>query len=217
MAEEERLRRELEELRLREQVSQEHTVNVTTYEKIEKPSPVIIKEPEVVLEREEAFEKDDPDQEIRERVRDDMVRMKSNLVAMQNDFLKKINDLRVEAHQTSLNRFDALEEVSKLKQEIMQKRQEVEDKKKMLYNSLLDRYDDILPSFENTKMPPLDENFNFKLPRRNAEIAEYYYMQEMTNPNGIVVIPDLDDHNEVELETSRKYIDINNEVKDVQE
>lgn len=152
------------------------------------------------------------DLELKRNINNEMLKMRNNIFDQQNQVLKQINDLKAETQNSNMQRFEALKEISALKEELAKQRSDEELRKKYVYDVLIDNSSKVSNVYGNTQLPNLDKNeYKLELPKNYANaMNEQMYEEAARFPNRIPKVPRLDDLDNTngKFKVSSKFIDI---------
>lgn len=124
--------------------------------------------------------------------------------------LKQINDLKSETQSANLQRYEALKEISSLKEELAKQRIDEELRRKYVYDVLVDNNNKVTSVYTNSKLPDINENeYKLELPKNHAKnVKSMMYDDTIKYPNRVPKLPNLDEIKDDELRVSSKFIDI---------
>jgi hypothetical protein len=152
------------------------------------------------------------DYELRQNLNNEILKLRTNFIDQQNTVIKQINDLKTETQNANLQRYEALKEISLLKDELSKQRVDEELRRKYVYDIMVDNTNKTNAVYSNSKLPDLNpDDFKMELPLKKnhmKNIHEYTYEDSIKYPNRPIPVPRLDELKENEFRVSSKFIDI---------
>jgi hypothetical protein len=150
------------------------------------------------------------DVNLRISLNNELTKLRSSLVDQQNQLVNQINDLKAETQNANLQRYEALKEISQLKEELAKQRADEELRKKYVYDVLVDNNTNVNQIYTHTRLPNVNENeLRMELPRNHAKnVKSLYYDDSIKHPNRVPKVPNLDELRENEFKVDSKFIDI---------
>ena len=152
------------------------------------------------------------DDQIKRNVENEISKLRNNLLDQQNEMLKQINELKAETQNANLQRYDALREISQLKEELANQRQDEDLRRKYVYDVLVDNSSKINHVYSSSKISnydyfPIDEPKQKK--KKNNNLDKMIFKEEIIKyPNRIPNLPDLDEAQDINLAAESKFIDV---------
>jgi len=143
-------------------------------------------------------------------IENELLKLRTNLMDQQNELLRQINDLKMDAQKQNIERYEALQEINTLKEELSKNRVDEEVRKKYVYDVIVDNNNKVNEIYTSTRLPPIDEN-NMKvdlLNPINKKLNNQMYDNHLKYPNRIQKVPDLNELNDKYLKAESKFIDI---------
>lgn len=147
---------------------------------------------------------------LRKNVEHEIGKLRNNLLDQQNELLKQINDLKAETQNANLQRYDALKEISQLKEELANQRQDEDLRRKYVYDVMIDNTSKVNHIYNSTKLAdydyfPTQDN----KPSKKNYIDQVQFKEEVIKyPNRIPKLPDLTEAEEINLPAESKFIDV---------
>lgn len=173
---------------------------------VREPEEPKINAPQIVIENSDPTQ----DEKVRKELADQIIRFKNQISEQQSQVLNMVADLKNETQQANLQRYEALKEISYLKEEISKTRIEDELRRKYVYDVMIDNNNNINSYMGNTKMPEAqpseykyDEN-----PGHKQNMKNMMYDNSIRYPSRLQVIPKLEDDGDQEMRARSEYIDI---------
>ncbi len=168
------------------------------------------KEEKVMEMNNHVEEKVNHDEILRKNVEHEIGKLRNNLLDQQNELLKQINDLKAETQNANLQRYDALKEISQLKEELANQRQDEDLRRKYVYDVLIDNSSKINHVYSSSKMSDYDYfPSQDNKPTKKNYIDKVQFKEEIIKyPNRIPKLPDLAEADDVNLPAESKFIDV---------
>ena len=230
--EEERLRKEREELLLREQeeknknkqllnkVQNENSIlasernknnnndsefnNLRTNKRVLK-SNVVIDDNNNILEK-EAFDRiNQKEMESKMKLNNEIMQLREQMKEQQNDLFHQIAFLKQETQNANQQRFEALKEIDKLKDELSKQRADEILRRKYVYDVVVNEAKDANNIVQESHLPKNDKP-KVVLPVDSEK--DIYYEERIRHPNRVIPVPKLTELNEHGVKTDSKFIDI---------
>ena len=229
--EEERLRKEREELFLQEQ--QEKNKNKQKLDNIRNENNLLIQEKNRnnnksefnnlrgqkrilksnvqtddnsnIIEK-EAFDRiQEKEMESKMQLNNEIMKLREQMKDQQNDLFNQIAFLKQETQNANQQRFEALKEIDKLKDELSKQRNDEILRRKYVYDVVVNEAKDVNNIVQESHLPKNDKP-NIVLPVDSEK--DIYYEERIRHPNRIIPIPKLTELNEHGVKTDSKFIDI---------
>ena len=229
--EEERLRKEREELFLQEQ--QEKNKNKQKLDNIRNENNLLIQEKNRnnnksefnnlrgqkrilksnvqtddnsnIIEK-EAFDRiQEKEMESKMQLNNEIMKLREQMKDQQNDLFNQIAFLKQETQNANQQRFEALKEIDKLKDELSKQRNDEILRRKYVYDVVVNEAKDVNNIVQESHLPKNDKP-NVVLPVDSEK--DIYYEERIRHPNRIIPIPKLTELNEHGVKTDSKFIDI---------
>ena len=229
--EEERLRKEREELYLQEQ--QEKNKNKQKLDNIRNENNLLIQEKNRnnnksefnnlrgqkrilksnvqtddnsnIIEK-EAFDRiQEKEMESKMQLNNEIMKLREQMKDQQNDLFNQIAFLKQETQNANQQRFEALKEIDKLKDELSKQRNDEILRRKYVYDVVVNEAKDVNNIVQESHLPKNDKP-NVVLPVDSEK--DIYYEERIRHPNRIIPIPKLTELNEHGVKTDSKFIDI---------
>ena len=229
--EEERLRKEREELFLQEQ--QEKNKNKQKLDNIRNENNLLIQEKNRnnnksefnnlrgqkrilksnvqtddnsnIIEK-EAFDRiQEKEMESKMQLNNEIMKLREQMKDQQNDLFNQIAFLKQETQNANQQRFEALKEIDKLKDELSKQRNDEILRRKYVYDIVVNEAKDVNNIVQESHLPKNDKP-NVVLPVDSEK--DIYYEERIRHPNRIIPIPKLTELNEHGVKTDSKFIDI---------
>ena len=228
--EEERLRKEREELYLQEQ--EEKNKNKQKLDNIQNENNLLILEKNKnnneefnnlrgnkrilkrnvqidennnILEK-EAFDRlHQKEIESKMQLNNEILKLREQMKDQQNDLFNQIAFLKQETQNANQQRFEALKEIDKLKDELSKQRADEILRRKYVYDVVVNEAKDANNIVQESHLPK-NEKPKVVLPVDNEK--DIYYEEKIRHPNRVIPIPKLTELNENGVKTDSKFIDI---------
>ena len=229
--EEERLRKEREELYLQEQ--QEKNKNKQKLDNIKNENSILIQEKNKInnnsefnnlrgkkrvlksnvqtdensnIIEKEAFDRiQEKEMESKMQLNNEIMKLREQMKDQQNDLFHQIAFLKQETQNANQQRFEALKEIDKLKDELSKQRNDEILRRKYVYDVVVNEAKDTNNIVQESHLPK-NEKPNVVLPVDSEK--DIYYEERIRHPNRIIPIPKLTELNEHGVKTDSKFIDI---------
>ena len=222
--EEERLRREREELERQEQdeknknkqkldqyqndnniLANERNKNNLQGRKRILKSNVQIDEDNNMSEK-EAFERiHEKELESKMQLNNEILKLREQMKEQQSDLFNQIAFLKQETQNANQQRFQALKEIDKLKDELSKQRNDEILRRKYVYDVVVNEAKDANNIVQESHLPKNDKP-KVVLPVDSEK--DIYYEERIRHPNRVLPIPKLTELNEHGVKTDSKFIDI---------
>ena len=222
--EEERLRREREELERLEQeeknknqqkldqykndnnilANERNNNNLRGGKRILK-SNVQIDEENNISEK-EAFERiHEKELESKMQLNNEILKLREQMKEQQSDLFNQIAFLKQETQNANQQRFQALKEIDKLKDELSKQRNDEILRRKYVYDVVVNEAKDANNIVQESHLPKNDKP-KVVLPVDSEK--DIYYEERIRRPNRVLPVPKLTELNEHGVKTDSKFIDI---------
>ena len=222
--EEERLRREREELERQEQdeknknkqkldqyqndnniLANERNKNNLQGRKRILKSNVQIDEDNNMSEK-EAFERiHEKELESKMQLNNEILKLREQMKEQQSDLFNQIAFLKQETQNANQQRFQALKEIDKLKDELSKQRNDEILRRKYVYDVVVNEAKDANNIVQESHLPKNDKP-KVVLPVDSEK--DIYYEERIRHPNRVLPVPKLTELNEHGVKTDSKFIDI---------
>ena len=227
---EEKLRKEREELFLREQ--EEKNKNKQLLNKLQNDNNLLIQEKNknsssefinlrpnrkdilnkaqsennlVDLDK-EAFEKiQQKELESKLQLNNEIMNLREQMKEQQNDLFHQIAFLKQETQNANQQRFEALKEIDKLKDELSKQRNDEILRRKYVYDVVVNDAKNANNIVQESHLPN-NEKPNVVLPVDSEK--DIYYEEKIRHPNRVIPVPKLTELNEHGVKSDSKFIDI---------
>ena len=227
---EEKLRKEREELFLREQ--EEKNKNKQLLNKLQNDNNLLIQEKnknsssefinlrpnrKVILNKaqsennlvdldKEAFEKiQQKELESKLQLNNEIMNLREQMKEQQNDLFHQIAFLKQETQNANQQRFEALKEIDKLKDELSKQRNDEILRRKYVYDVVVNDAKNANNIVKESHLPN-NEKPNVVLPVDSEK--DIYYEEKIRHPNRVIPVPKLTELNEHGVKSDSKFIDI---------
>ena len=227
---EEKLRKEREELFLREQ--EEKNKNKQLLNKLQSDNNLLIQEKnknsssefinlrpnrKVILNKaqsennlvdldKEAFEKiQQKELESKLQLNNEIMNLREQMKEQQNDLFHQIAFLKQETQNANQQRFEALKEIDKLKDELSKQRNDEILRRKYVYDVVVNDAKNANNIVQESHLPN-NEKPNVVLPVDSEK--DIYYEEKIRHPNRVIPVPKLTELNEHGVKSDSKFIDI---------
>ena len=227
--EEERLRREREELLLREQ--EEKDKNKQKFNTIQNENGLLILEKNKnnnefnnlrgnkrilksniqtddesnIIEKEALERLHQKEIESKMQLNNEILKLREQMKDQQNDLFNQIVFLKQETQNANQQRFEALKEIDKLKDELSKQRADEILRRKYVYDVVVNDAKDANNIVQESHLPKNDKP-KVILPVDSEK--DIYYEERIRHPNRVIPIPKLTELNEHGVKTDSKFIDI---------
>ena len=227
---EEKLRKEREELFLREQ--EEKNKNKQLLNKLQNDNNLLIQEKnknsssefinlrpnrKVILNKaqsennlvdldKEAFEKiQQKELESKLQLNNEIMNLREQMKEQQNDLFHQIAFLKQETQNANQQRFEALKEIDKLKDELSKQRNDEILRRKYVYDVVVNDAKNANNIVQESHLPN-NEKPNVVLTVDSEK--DIYYEEKIRHPNRVIPVPKLTELNEHGVKSDSKFIDI---------
>jgi hypothetical protein len=142
----------------------------------------------------------------RNKLNTEIIKLREQMQDQQLNLFNQINSLKQETQTANQQRFEALKEIDKLKEELSKQREDEEIRRKYVYDIIADDNSKIGNVFAETHLP--ENNIEkFSLPIKKEK--DIFYEEKIRNPNKIIPIPKLTELDENGMKSDSKFIDLN--------
>ena len=136
------------------------------------------------------------------QLNNEILKLREQMKDQQNDLFNQIQYLKQETQNANQQRFEALKEIEKLKNELSKQRADESIKRKYVYDIIAN---DIGNNIPQANMSNEGNQTDFIPPRSQKDLA---YDRDVRRPNRIVPVPKLTKINEHGVRTDSKFIDM---------
>jgi len=143
-------------------------------------------------------------------IEQELLNIRATLMEQQNELLRQVNELKSQTQLHNKERYEALNELNNLKEELSKNRADEEVRKKFVYDVVVENNNKVNEIYKTTKLPQIieDELKVDLMNPSNKKINSQLYDDAIKYPNRIPVIPDLNELNDNRLDTESKFIDL---------
>lgn len=154
------------------------------------------------------------DEDLKRGINDQILRLKNQIQEQQMQVINQITDLKQETQQANLQRYEALKEISYLKEEISKTRIEDELRRKYVYDVMVDNKNTINTVMNNTR---LDDNNNRNemvydkagLEKKyKSNVKKIVYDDMIRYPKRPPMIPKIIEDGDVDIGGKSSFIDV---------
>ena len=154
----------------------------------------------------EAFDRiQEKEMESKMQLNNEIMKLREQMKDQQNDLFNQIAFLKQETQNANQQRFEALKEIDKLKDELSKQRNDEILRRKYVYDVVVNEAKDVNNIVQESHLPKNDKP-NVVLPVDSEK--DIYYEERIRHPNRIIPIPKLTELNEHGVKTDSKFIDI---------
>ena len=219
--EEERIRREREEMeekeraekernqQLRNRVRNENNILIIEKNKVNHQNNSNINKKSEINENmteEEAINKiQQKEMESKLQLNNELLKLREQMRNQQNDLFNQISVLKQETQNANQQRFEALKEIEKLKDELSKQRSDENLRRKYVYDVVVNDAKNTNNLIQETHLPG-EEKPQVILPVQTEK--DIYYEEMIRHPNRIIPVPKLIELNEHGVKTESKFIDM---------
>ena len=183
--------------------------NVRTVKRVIKTN--IINENTNNLTDQEALDKiNQKEMESKMQLNNEILKLREQMKDQQNDLFHQIQYLKQETQNANQQRFEALKEIEKLKDDLSKQKADENLRNKYVYEAIVNDSKATNNLVEETHLPGV------KIPEIILPVhseKELYYEEKIRHPNRIIPLPKLNELNEKAVKTDSKFVDI--ETKDI--
>ena len=158
------------------------------------------------ITEQEAIDKiNQKEMESKMQLNNEILKLREQMKDQQNDLFHQIQFLKQETQSANQQRFEALKEIEKLKDELSKQRADENLRRKYVYDVVVNDARNANNIIQETHLPG-QEKPQIILPVPSEK--EIYYDEQIRHPNRIIPIPKLTELNEHGLKTDSKFIDV---------
>ena len=139
------------------------------------------------------------------QLNNEILKLREQMKDQQNDLFHQIQFLKQETQSANQQRFEALKEIEKLKDELSKQRADENLRRKYVYDIVVNDTRNANNIIQETHLPG-QEKPQIVLPVPTEK--EIYYDEQIRHPNRIIPVPKLTELNEHGLKTDSKFIDM---------
>ena len=139
------------------------------------------------------------------QLNNEILKLREQMKDQQNDLFHQIQFLKQETQSANQQRFEALKEIEKLKDELSKQRADENLRRKYVYDIVVNDTRNANNIIQETHLPG-QEKPQIVLPVPTEK--EIYYDEQIRHPNRIFPVPKLTELNEHGLKTDSKFIDM---------
>ena len=139
------------------------------------------------------------------QLNNEILKLREQMKDQQNDLFHQIQFLKQETQSANQQRFEALKEIEKLKDELSKQRADETLRRKYVYDIVVNDTRNANNIIQETHLPG-QEKPQIVLPVPTEK--EIYYDEQIRHPNRIIPVPKLTELNEHGLKTDSKFIDM---------
>ena len=209
--EEERLRKEREEMLLKEQEEKNKNANnnneFNSLRNVKRTLKANIQTDEKgnIIDN-EAFDRiHQKEMESKMQLNNEIMKLREQMKDQQNDLFHQIAYLKQETQNANQQRFEALKEIDKLKEELSKQRMDENLRRKYVYDVVVNEARDTNNIVQESHLPKNDKP-KVVLPVDSEK--DLFYEEKIRHPNRIIPVPKLVELNENGVKTDSKFIDI---------
>jgi hypothetical protein len=139
------------------------------------------------------------------QLNNEILKLREQMKDQQNDLFNQIQFLKQETQNANQQRFEALKEIDKLKDELSKQRADENLRRKYVYDVVVNDARNTNNVIQETHLPGQEKPEIF-LPVPSEK--DIYYDEKIRHPNRIIPVPKLTELNEHGVKTDSKFIDI---------
>ena len=139
------------------------------------------------------------------QLNNEILKLREQMKDQQNDLFHQIQFLKQETQNANAQRFEALKEIEKLKDELSKQRADENLRRKYVYDVVVNDTKTANNIIQETHLPG-QEKPEIILPVKSEK--ELYYDEKIRHPNRIIPVPKLTELNEHGVRTDSKFIDM---------
>ena len=139
------------------------------------------------------------------QLNNEILKLREQMKDQQNDLFHQIQFLKQETQNANAQRFEALKEIEKLKDELSKQRADENLRRKYVYDVVVNDTKTANNIIQETHLPG-QEKPEIVLPVKSEK--ELYYDEKIRHPNRIIPVPKLTELNEHGVRTDSKFIDM---------
>ena len=154
----------------------------------------------------EAFDRiHQKEMESKMQLNNEIMKLREQMKDQQNDLFHQIAYLKQETQNANQQRFEALKEIDKLKEELSKQRTDENLRRKYVYDVVVNEARDTNNIVQESHLPKNDKP-KVVLPVDSEK--DLFYEEKIRHPNRIIPVPKLVELNENGVKTDSKFIDI---------
>ena len=154
----------------------------------------------------EAFDRiHQKEMESKMQLNNEIMKLREQMKDQQNDLFHQIAYLKQETQNANQQRFEALKEIDKLKEELSKQRMDENLRRKYVYDVVVNEARDTNNKVQESHLPKNDKP-KVVLPVDSEK--DLFYEEKIRHPNRIIPVPKLVELNENGVKTDSKFIDI---------
>ena len=154
----------------------------------------------------EAFDRiHQKEMESKMQLNNEIMKLREQMKDQQNDLFHQIAYLKQETQNANQQRFEALKEIDKLKEELSKQRMDENLRRKYVYDVVVNEARDTNNIVQESHLPKNDKA-KVVLPVDSEK--DLFYEEKIRHPNRIIPVPKLVELNENGVKTDSKFIDI---------
>ena len=158
-----------------------------------------------VIDQEALDKINQKEMESKMQLNNEILKLREQMKNQQNDLFSQIAFLKQETQSANKQRFDALKEIEKLKDELSKQRADENLRRKYVYDVVVNDANSTNNVIQETHLPG-PEKPEIILPVKSEK--EIYYDEKIRHPNRIIPVPKLTELYEHGLKTDSKFIDM---------
>ena len=139
------------------------------------------------------------------QLNNEIMKLREQMKDQQNDLFHQIAYLKQETQNANQQRFEALKEIDKLKEELSKQRMDENLRRKYVYDVVVNEARDTNNIVQESHLPKNDKP-KVVLPVDSEK--DLFYEEKIRHPNRIIPVPKLVELNENGVKTDSKFIDI---------
>ena len=139
------------------------------------------------------------------QLNNEILKLREQMKDQQNDLFSQIAFLKQETQSANQQRFQALKEIEKLKEELSKQRADEDLRRKYVYDVVVNDANSTNNVIQETHLPG-QEKPEIVLPVKSEK--DLYYDEKIRHPNRIIPVPKLTELYEHGVKTDSKFIDI---------
>ena len=139
------------------------------------------------------------------KLNNEILQLRDQMKDQQNDLFNQIQFLKQETQAANMQRFEALKEIEKLKDELSKQRQDENLRRKYVYDVIVNDANGLNNVIQETHLPG-NEKPEIILPVHSEK--DLYYDEKIRHPNRIIPVPKLTELHEKGVKTDSKFVDM---------
>lgn len=154
------------------------------------------------------------DEDLKKGIQDHITRLRNQVQEQQMQVINQITELKQETQQANLQRYEALKEISYLKEEISKTRIEDELRRKYVYDVMVDNKHSLDTVMNNTKLEGNDRTSGLIYDQQGFDaqhkknVKKIVYDDMIRHPKRPPMIPKIVDDGDVDIGGKSSFIDI---------